>query len=248
MIDDDEIRFPAGLLFEWQRNHERHIATQIGKAGAELRFRYEKRHLEQFGRLSYLAERIVIEKGDAWEYRLMTEVFRYEMAPILRRWNALKRGMYLKPTQRVDKMDFIPWMLARGDEAQNICQAFSELMNVEFQRALGEPGVAGSDIDIVNACRLFSEMCESALRWEEDVRFIKANSAFEEVHSLHVGVAGAMIDEAAKLPAFLSQSFGGEIQPGEYRLSLTLSLPDECAELVSAALAKATDELTAEHS
>lgn len=243
MIDDDEIQFPAGLLFEWQREHERRIAEQVGKAGAELRNRYEKRHLEEFGRLSYLAERLIVEKGEHWEYRLTTEVLRFEMEPILRRWNALKRGLYLKPTRQIDKFDFIQWMLAKGDEGQNIAHAFSELSNVEFQRSWGENGVPGSDIAIVNACRLFAEMCESALRWEEDVRFLRADSAFDDVLALHVGIAGGMIDEAAKLPAFLSQTFGGEIQSGQYHLSLTLTLPDGWPEQVGAALDKAVQKL-----
>lgn len=63
LVDDDPLRYPAGLMFEWQRAHESRIAEQVGKAAAEIRHRYERRHLEEFGRLSYLAERIILEKG-----------------------------------------------------------------------------------------------------------------------------------------------------------------------------------------
>ncbi|HEX8585111.1 MAG TPA: HNH endonuclease [Allosphingosinicella sp.] len=55
LIDDDPARYPAGLLFEWQREHERQIMEQVGKAGAELRRRYEERQLEELGKLSYLS-------------------------------------------------------------------------------------------------------------------------------------------------------------------------------------------------
>ncbi len=85
LIDRDVARYRTGLLFEWQKEHERMISEQIGKAGAELRSRYQSRHLEALGKLSYLAERIVIEKGDHWEYRLTAEGLRYEMAPMGRR-------------------------------------------------------------------------------------------------------------------------------------------------------------------
>jgi len=35
LVDDDPSKYPAGLLFEWQRDHERTISSQVGKAGAE---------------------------------------------------------------------------------------------------------------------------------------------------------------------------------------------------------------------
>jgi len=239
MVDDDELRFPAGLLFEWQRGHEQRIGAEVGKAGAALRQRYESRHLEEFGRLSYLAERLIVEKGDIWEYRLTGEVLRFEMAPTLRRWDALKRGLYIKPTQTITNDDFISWLVTKSDESQKICTAFGELMNGEFHRAWGEPGIAGNDIDIVHACRLFAEMCESALRWEEEVRFVRADDRLDEVRSLYTGVVGGMIDEAAKLPIFLRENFSKEPQPGVYRLSLTLTLPDDWSEKVSTALHRA---------
>jgi hypothetical protein len=85
LVDDDPAKYPAGLLFEWQKEHERRIAEQVGKVAAEVRQRYEKRHLEEFGRLSYLAERLIVEKGEYWEYLLTAEVLRYEIAPVIRR-------------------------------------------------------------------------------------------------------------------------------------------------------------------
>jgi hypothetical protein len=84
LTDDDPIKYPAGLLFEWQQDHEQKIAEKVGKAGAELRRKYETQHLEEFGRLSYLAERIITKKDDLWEYRLTGEGLRFEMKAIIR--------------------------------------------------------------------------------------------------------------------------------------------------------------------
>jgi len=243
-IDDDPLRFPAGLLFEWQRDHERQIAGKIGKAGVELRQKYEARHLEEFGRLSYLAERLILEKDALWEYRLTAEVLRFEMAPILQRWNSLKRGLYVKPSARVSKEDFIQWTLLRLAEVSAICGAFTELANVEFARAWGEPGVAGSDSAIVSTARLFSEMCQSALTWEETVRFVSVDEVFGEVRMLFIGTAGRVIDEAAKLPAFLSETLANEsVDGGTYQLDLLLSVEDGWGERVDAALARVREKL-----
>jgi hypothetical protein len=149
LIDDDPERFPAGLLFEWQRSHENVVRLLLGKPGAEIRRRYEERRMQEFGQLSYPAERIILEKPDFWEYRLTTEVLRFEMAPVLRRWRALQTGLYVRPSTRVGKMDTIPWVLDRIAEIRRITAAFDALMNVEFDRAWGERGVPGDDLEIV---------------------------------------------------------------------------------------------------
>jgi hypothetical protein len=247
IIDDDEARFPSGLLFEWQKEHERHIAEIVGKAGAELRRRYEERHVQEYGRLSYLAARILTEKGDLWEYRLTLEVLRFEMKPILERWNALRRGLYMKPAVRIAKLDCIPWLLDRMAETRQIAEAFQELMNVEFTRSWGEPGQAGDEGLIISTCRLFAEMCRSCLDWEERVRFAAVGDIFRDVSRLFEGTVGHLIDEATKLPVFLTNLLDeGPRKGGEYRLSLTLTLPDGWNEAVEAALGRAEQALVAD--
>ncbi|MBD3812519.1 MAG: HNH endonuclease [Betaproteobacteria bacterium] len=243
LIDDDPTKYPAGLLFEWQREHERRIAEQVGKVAAEVRQRYEKRHLEEFGRLSYLAERLIIEKGDYWEYLLTAEVLRYEISPIVRRWNALKRGLYIKPNVRVEKSDFLSWLSGKLGEINGITHAFGELMNVEFKRSWGEPGVAGDDIDIVTTCRLFGEACASGVAWEESVRFVHVDECFDELRNLCVGVAGAFLDQAERIPKFLTSTIEQKPTSGTYVLSLTISLPDGWLEAMHAAMARAKKKL-----
>jgi hypothetical protein len=245
LIDDDPLKYPPGLLFEWQREHERDVARQVGKAGAILRQKYEKRHLEEFGRLSYLAERIILEKGDYWEYRLTAEVLRFETAPVLRRWRALERSTYSKANYGVSKVEFTDWFQVRVQEITQISAAFAELTNGEFQRAWGDPGVPGNEMAIVETCRYFAAMSTRAVEWEEAVRFVYVPDVFEETSRHFVGVAGRMIDEAAKVPEYLQTVFGGAIEPGSYQLSMTLTLPDGWNAAIEASLKRATDKIIA---
>ena len=120
--------------------------------------------MEELGKLSYLAERIVTEKGDLWEYRLTAEVLRSETSPIIRRWDALQRGLYSRPRVRLAKEECLPWMQDRLSESETIVAALAGLMNKEFAKAWGEPGVAGNDVEIVATCRLFAEACDAALK------------------------------------------------------------------------------------
>lgn len=238
LIDSDVARYPTGLLFEWQKEHERMISEQIGKAGAELRSRYQSRHLEALGKLSYLAERIVTEKGDHWEYRLIAEVLRYEMAPILRRARELERGLYIKPSRRIARDETLSWIRSKFAEMISISHAFSQLMNEEFQRAWGEPGVPGIDIEIIATCRLFAEMCASALAWEEDVRFSIVDDVFSEIRDLLQGAAAIIVTEAAKLPEFVSGIFATDQPTGTYQLNLVLDVPEGWSDQVKAAIAR----------
>jgi len=244
LIDDDPNRYPAGLLFEWNREHEQMISSEVGKAGASARRRYEQRHLEEFGKLSYLAERLITEKDKYWEYKLTGEVLRFEMTPILRRWAALQRGLYIKKNQAVSAEEFSAWMQNVLAEWGQIIHAFNELTNIDFVRSWGEPGVAGNDMDIVETCRLYIEMCQSALEWEEKIRFTKVDSRLDPVRALFAGVAGYLIDQAAKVPAYIASVFNDTPTPGKkYMLEMVLTLPDGWAEAVEAAFEQAAAEL-----
>lgn len=239
LVDDDEARYPAGLLFEWQRLHEEQITQQVGKAGRAARRRYEERHLEELGKLSYLAERIVIEKGDLWEYRLTAEVLRSETSPIIRRWDALRRGLYTQPRVRLAKEDCLPWVQDRLSEAQSIVSSFEGLMNHEFAKAWGEPGVAGNDVEIIETCRLFAEACEAALKWEETVRFTSVHRVFQDVQDLLFGVVGRMIDEAAKVPRWLADTVADPNVSGTHTLNIVMGLPDGWNDRIDEALERA---------
>lgn len=241
MIDDDPLKYPAGLLFEWLREHERMVATELGKASAEARDRYETRHLREFGQLSYLAERIILEKDELWEYRLTGEVLRFEMAPILRQWRDLSRGLYVQPARILPEGLTPRWITTKFHEAIQISHAFNRLLNEEFVIAWGEPGVPGVDTDIVATCRLFAGACKAALEWEEDLRFTVINDIFDECQELMTGLLGRVIDEAAKLPDFMSSMLALEDPTGVHRLTLVLHLPEGWEEEFEAATARASE-------
>ena len=115
-------------------------------------------------------------------------------------------------------------------------RAFAELMNHEFAKAWGEPGVAGSDVDVITTCRLFAEACEAALKWEETIRFTSVHEIFQEVQDLLVGVVGRMIDEAAKVPRWLADTVSDPSVSGTHTLSIVMSLPDGWNDKIDEAL------------
>nr|WP_275255759.1 HNH endonuclease [Achromobacter ruhlandii] len=239
LVDDDPLKYPSGLLFEWQREHENQIAKQVGKVAAEIRYRYEKRHLEEFGRLSYLAERIILEKGNYWVHRLTAETLRYEMSPILRRWSALQRGLYTKPISRIEVSEFIPWFSDRMKELEQLAGAFRELMNSELARAWANPEAADSDLEIVSTCRLVAEMCSAALNWEENVRFSQVDEPFSDVHELLAGTAADFCEQAGKIPLFLANAIERNNTDETHELNLILNAPENFSQNINEAMTRA---------
>lgn len=244
LIDDDPNKYPSGLLFEWQRAHEQVIAEKVGKTSALIRKKFEDRHLEEFGRLSYLSERLILEKSDLWEYRLTAEVLRFEMEPVLNRWNALKKGLYTLPIEKIAKEDFFDWVRLKMQEIEAIVHAFGQLTNKEFAIAWGDPGVPGKDTAIVATARLYREMCQSALKWEESIRFVFLDDIFRELHELLIGTGGRIIDEAAKLPEFFAKTLGTNPVQGTFELNLVLNLPEGWVDKVDSALARIRIQLS----
>ncbi len=185
------------------------------------------------------------DKAGPWEYDLTAKTLRSEMSPVLKRWEALKRGLYSKPTIRVPRRDSVQWMQDRLAEVERMTEALTALSNNEFARAWGEPGQPGDRDLIIETSKLWAELCASGLAWEEAVRFAKVDPIFEPVRELFVGVAGRMIEEAEKLPKFIEDVIGDPEARGTHKLDMVLTLPEDWAENVSRALRAATDDYVA---
>lgn len=237
-IDDDPDQYPAGLLFEWRQDHEQAIGEKIGKTSAAIKHRYERRHLEAFGKLSYVAERLIIDKDSCWEYLLTAEALKTEVMPIARRWKALSDGLYAKPITRLERAESFDWLSDRLQEILLYVQAFMNLTNGELHVAWGAPGTPGNDFEIVSVCRFYGEVCRGALLWEEQIRFTRVDEDFVEIRDLFLGTAGHLIDQVMEIPRFLAETFAAEPPSGTYALTLTIGLPDGWTEKAEAALAK----------
>lgn len=238
-IDDDPRHYPPGLLFEWRQEHERTISEKLGRTGAALKHRYERRHLEAFGKLSYVAERLIIDKDDYWEYLLTAEALKTEVMPTARRWKALSRGLYAKPITRLEREDSFDWLTDRLQEIMLYVQAFVNLTNDELGSAWGAPGNPGKDSEIISVCRLYGEVCQGTLLWEEQIRFTSVHDDFLEIRDLFLGTAGHLIDQVMEIPKFLSELVAAKPTSGSYALTLTIELPDGWTEKAEEAFTRA---------
>jgi hypothetical protein len=239
-VDSDDHQFPAALLFEWRRGHEQFVLEKLGKAGALLRQKVLAKELEPFASSSYLAQQIIIDKPDFWEYKLTVELLRSMAVPTIDRWKSLNRGLYTKPSTIVVLGDFTDWLQARIAEITRLTDVITGLVNGEIQASWGPPGQPGSETEILRVCALFAECCENILHWEEAIRFASVPSEFKEVQALWVGIGGRMMEQLEKIPIHLSEIFSVENPSGVFELNLTLDLPAGWVEECKAAMERAT--------
>jgi hypothetical protein len=242
-IDADPNKFPADLLFEWRRQHEEEISKKLGKTGGLLREKIIARQLSEFSACSYLAQQVVIDKPDYWEYKLTIELMRTKLGPVLRRWHALENGLYVRPSILVPLDEVSIWFQTRFTEMMNIAGALSGLANGELQRAWGPPGVAGNASDILFVCDLFTECVQSALVWTEMVRFSRLPDECRVAQALLPAGSKCLVEEIERIPLELAKIFAAEKPSGVQKIHLEPKLPDGWDEQFSVAIEAALDQL-----
>ena len=85
LVDGDPLRHPAEALFEWRSQHEREVTGRLGKPSELILQKIIDEQLSEFRSASRLAQRIVADKPDYWEYKLTVELLRGELNPVLKR-------------------------------------------------------------------------------------------------------------------------------------------------------------------
>jgi hypothetical protein len=84
MIDDDELNYPADLLFNWVREHAAYTSEQIRTGGSIARSEYHRDLLAKYEVLSNSAKRIIVEKPKFWEGLLTLELLNENLSVAVR--------------------------------------------------------------------------------------------------------------------------------------------------------------------
>jgi len=239
IVDADYQKYPPELLFEWRRSHEEEVAQDLGRTGSKLRKKILDRKLEPFSKCSYLAQQIIIDKPDAWEYRLTAELLRDALEPIQFKWHALQNEFYALPVTHIPKDQCAEWLRMLMSDSSHQIHALGQLANKAIMKAWGEPGQPGSELEILRACILISQATQRLLDWEERVRFAHLPEELEAVQVELKNVAGMQIDKILELPKWLSNLLSNPELSGSHSLTITFELPVGWADRTSRAIKSA---------
>jgi hypothetical protein len=189
----------------------------------------------------YLAQQIVIDKPQFWEFKLTAELLRYKLKPLVSRWHSLEQGHYSKALVRIPPEDAMDWFRSRNRELLNLVRATDGIVNSQMSSAWGPPGVPGSDAEILLTCDLLAEACQGFLNWEEAVRFVLLPSSFDDLQTGLIGVAGRFIDKVTIIPSFISEVFSQDDPRGKFEMTVKLDLPEGWVEKMQKALERAVN-------
>jgi hypothetical protein len=237
LVDADQRLYSAEILFAWRRAHERVIAERLGKPSELIRLQVLARRLAVLADQSPLAQQIVIDKPRFWEHRLTAELLRHGLEPILWRWQALRKGLYARPSILLPSETVQIWFKTRMDEVSNQAHALAKIMNQEIPSSWGPPGVSGDEVTILRTTGLYIEACSHLLTWEETVRSTMLPEGFEQFSKELHGTAGSVLEQASLLPAELGRIFGQEKPAGEYHIKISFDVPNDWLSRITTAFA-----------
>jgi len=187
LVDNDPVRFPAELLFNWRNVHENYVIQQIGTHNDHLRAQISEKEIADFSMESPLARQIIHDRPDFWEYSLTSELLRDYLKNSLRTWNDLQRGLYVKDFSVVGEHEFGSWLRLKLRELSDLLAVLGPLYTRELTIAWGEVSVPGNPIEIRHICKLIQDAAERLVRYEEDVKFVHAPEEFDGVIDMMAG-------------------------------------------------------------
>lgn len=229
LIDNDPRRFPAELLFDWRRQHEKAVLERLGRPGDKLRERLQAEHLRLFEGTSRLAQQIVLDRPPLWEYKLIAELLRTGLGSVHQRVQQLRQGLYVRKATIIPSDQLSTWLTARLNDLTRNIESVKTLME-ELNKSCGPLGQSGSDVYILTTCNFIVRAAENLLEWEEDVRFLHADEDFGEVISSLRGVGEHQLDQLLVIPNELFKILGMENPEGMHKINLVFAMPDSFEE------------------
>lgn len=203
-IDADENRYDVNVLFTWREHHEIFVLEELGNSTDKIKLESQIENIELFKGYPPLIKRIVLDKPDGWEWRLTAELMRYLNAPVFRKIEDLRGGLYVKQQRYVRDDDLIPWVQERLAEASNMMKPFEGLL-ARLSDSWGDVGEVGDEIEIHHICCLIRDHLERIVEYEERVCFANVASENEKLVNYLKDYVASQAEKVGDIPNDLDE-------------------------------------------
>ncbi|MEM9572099.1 MAG: hypothetical protein AAF996_11575 [Pseudomonadota bacterium] len=232
LVDQNAKEYSASLLFEWRRQHERYVATEMGSTAVSIAHAVSHRIVEQFADYPSVISRIAIDKPTGWHWRLSAELLRYLNKPILRRYDDLQDQLISRSVEHLTDENVLRWISERIHENIVAVEPFPALIS-RLQSAWD----LASDDDVIDEvhhiCKLIRDALSHAIDLEERVYFARVPEGLEPLQELLKRVIGSQAIKFEQLPQYLDETItllgtehGGTIEnPRVVERSIEFSVP-----------------------
>ncbi|OXB02431.1 hypothetical protein [Flavobacterium pectinovorum] len=199
LIDTDEHKYFANILFAWREKHEGYIASSLGNSTDLILYEEQNSILIDFNNYSPIIKRIIIDKPDGWEFRLTAELMRFLNDPLFRKLNDLKKGLYLKPLENINSDQAFNWIQERLAELTRISTPAVGLLD-SLTKSWGEPGESGDLKEIHHVTKLIKEYLEHVIAFEERILFVNVPKEYEKAVHLLQNLIGSQAEKLSIIP------------------------------------------------
>lgn len=242
-VDRDERKYSPDLLFAWRRDHEERAARELGSRGDRIRYETEMAHLNFLSGYPAIIQRIVIDKPDGWEWRLVAELMRHLNKPQLKRLQNLQAGHYYRPQPRVESDQFIDWVEERAHIMSNLVSPLVGLVD-RLTASWGEPGEPADIEEMYDVCVLIRDALAAIIDFEESLHFAHIPEKGEPMRATLKNVVGSNAARLAEIPdkldemvAMIKTDHGGtDEEPLIIHWTLPFSVPEDFNERFDNAL------------
>jgi hypothetical protein len=244
-IDRDAAKYPAQLLFAWRKDHEDRVARELGAREDRIRYEMEMAPLDFLSGYPAIIQRIVIDKPDGWEWRFVAELLRYLNKPHFKRLKNLQTGHYYNPQLRIERDDFLNWVVERTRVMSNLVGLLKALLD-RLTVSWGAPGEQADIEEMHDVCVLIRDALAAIIDFEESMHFTHIPEEGEAIRTVLMNAIGPNAARLVELPekldemvAMIATDHGGTVEePLIIQWTFPFDLPDGFNEKFTEALSQ----------
>lgn len=197
--------------------------------------------------------KILENKPEFWEFRLVEQLLREGLQPINQSYYNIKNGLLYEKKKHVSASELFKLLNLKLGDIVNISELIQKVVSHELMTALGEPGQAGDPTMIKNCIDRLINYCEKLLEIELQFNSLKANDLLQDLVNLHKGLTTTIIDALNDFPEQLKTKCNSEYLKNhnnvlniqlEILLNDNLSKISELQKVIGRNIRKYSDEFT----
>jgi len=156
---------------ETKENLVRRLISEVTEIGVEKVFRNRK-IISAYRNESSLAMKIALNKPSMWEFKLSEALMRDKLAEINSLVEMIDDGSYFIPSIKKDGKTLMHWAQEQIRDAGSLIKATESCFKIGWMKAVGEPGVVGDEIRILQSINRINQLMLDMINWEIGVRAI----------------------------------------------------------------------------
>jgi hypothetical protein len=253
-IDTDDELYTSEVIFKWREMHEKYVQAELGNSTDRILYDEQCANLSMFIEYPPLIRRILIDKPDGWEWRLAAELMRHLNAPLFRKIDDLRNGLYVGEQNHISDNDFPDWIDEKLAENVQLMTPISKLLQ-QLTNSFGKPGESGDRKEILHICLLLKKYIEQSIVYEEKLYFVHVSQRYERLVELLRNVLISQIEKLQEIPISLdevvsiinSEHGGTKESPLIINKTIEFDVPDNWCEDFELEIKKANNNYTGDN-